>query len=92
MYYQLAQGGYEFGGTLSQEVDNTAWGKILAEWRQIVDHNGIAIYEQPGRLLWFFTDNSEKPMHEGDFAGVFLSARTAERFDEAANKYGFTKH
>ena len=89
MYYECAQGGYEYmGAVYERNFDNKEkylqfLAEITAEYKKVVEHNGLLIYQNGGKLIWHFTDKN------GNLAEtIFVSTRTDEDMQEF-DKYGF---
>jgi len=89
MYYQSAQGGYKHGSAVYEsDFDNKEkylqfFAEITADYKKVVEHNGLVIYQNDGKLIWHFTNE------EGNLADtIFVSTRTAEDMKEL-EKYGF---
>ena len=89
MYYQCAQGGYECGSAVyesnfdSKEKYVEFLANLTKDYKKVVEHNGLVIYQSGGKLIWHFTDD------EGDLADtIFASTRTAEDMKEL-EIYGF---
>ncbi len=81
LYYQCAQGGYEFGG-VSHITKEDLEIFIHTEWEDVVRHNGLQIYWKPDCLLWYLYD------YENDIIdSLYFSARTQEAYDAHAKKY-----
>ena len=55
MYYNCAQGGFEFGGIAENEE---AYPAILVyvqkEWNKVVQYNALIIYAYQDYLIWYF--------------------------------------
>ena len=90
MYYQFAMCGYPYCATLPDDKLPSLPG-ILAEWEQVVLHNDIVVYRQPGLLLWYFIEEDGTPLKDAVLSGIFLSARTRHDFKAAVKRYGFQK-
>ena len=77
MYFQCAEGGYEFGCAVYEHNydDKEEYIQFLNHtvtgWERVVRHNGLVIYQKDDRLVWYFTDNDGNP---GDM--IFASVRT----------------
>ena len=89
MYYQCAQGGYECGSAVyesnfdSKENYMQFLADITVDYKKVVEHNGLVIYQNGGKLIWHFTNE------EGNLADtIFVSTRTADEMKEL-EKYGF---
>ena len=89
MYYQCAQGGYEHGSAVYENNFNSRGNymqfltNITVDYKKVVEHNGLVIYQNDGKLIWHFLDG------KGNVADtIFVSARTAEDIKEL-EIYGF---
>ena len=89
MYYQVAQGGYDHGSAVYESnFDNKeAYVQFLVDitagYNKVVEHNGLVIYQDSGKLIWHFTDE------KGNLANtIFVSTRMAEGMQELET-YGF---
>jgi hypothetical protein len=89
MYYQCAQGGYEHGSAVyesnfdSKEKYLAFLADITIDYQKVVEHNGLVIYQNDGKLIWHFTNE------EGNLADtIFVSTRTAEEMKELGT-HGF---
>ena len=89
MYFQCAQGGYEHGSAVdesnfdSRENYIQFLNDITVDYKKVVEHNGLVIYQNSGKLIWHFTDD------KGNFADtIFASTRTAKDMKELET-YGF---
>jgi hypothetical protein len=62
MYYQCAQGGYECGSAVyesnfeSKEKYLAFLTNLIVDYKKVVEHNGLVIYQREGNLIWYFTD------------------------------------
>lgn len=77
MFYNCAQGGFEFGGI----ADVSNFGAILKfveiSWNKVVQYNGLIIYSYQDNLIWYFyKEDNYTPTSDG----IFLSCRTYENF------------
>ena len=79
LYYQFAEGGYEYAATLDDTEDIKAYLAVL-DWDKVVDHNQLIIHYNHDKLIWYFTENPET---------VFLSTRTKIEMEEMMAEYGF---
>jgi len=89
MYFQCAQGGYEHVSAVdesnfdSRENYMQFLADITVDYKKVVEHNGLVIYQNGGKLIWHFTDE------KGNLADtIFASTRTAKDMKEL-EKYGF---
>ena len=91
MYYQAAQGGYDHGGAVYETnfEDKDLYLQFLTDatrdYAKVVDHNGLVIYQNNGKLIWYFT-NSEGSADDT----IFASTRTAKDM-KVLEKYGFSE-
>lgn len=73
MYYNCAQGGFEFSGIAENEE---AYPAILEyvqkEWNKVVQYNALIIYAYQDNLIWYFYKADNTPTDDG----IFLSCRT----------------
>ena len=83
MYYQCAQGGYEYGSAVdesdfdSKEKYLQFLADVTTDYEKVVEHNGLVIYQNGEKLIWYFTDE------QGNLVDpIFASARTAEDMEE----------
>jgi len=83
MYYQYVQDDCEYGGAVdaSRFDDNKKYLQFLTNvtigYEKVVDHNGLVIYQNDGKLIWHLTDS------EGQLADSILAvARTADDMKE----------
>jgi len=90
MYTQTAMCGYPYCGILPDDK-LPSLPDILADWEQVVLHNGLAIYCQPGLLLWYFTEEDGTPLKDDVLSGVSLLARTRRDFKQLVKRYGLRK-
>lgn len=86
MYYNCAQGGFEFGGVTE---DKKTYPAILEyvqkEWDKVVQYNALIIYAYRDNLIWHFYQENNTPTDDG----IFLSCRTKEKFYEFSNRFNF---
>jgi len=89
MYYQCAQGGYEHGSAVYENNFNSRekymqfLSDITVDYKKVVAHNGLVIYQNGGKLIWHFLDG------KGNITDtIFVSARTAKDIKEL-EIYGF---
>jgi hypothetical protein len=89
LYYQFAQGGYEYSGSIDEkQISDEKLENLTREWEKVVDHNRLIIYWQSGKLIWYFTDETGHLERTGDFTSVFVSMRTEQQLREM-EAYGF---
>ena len=91
MYYQYVQDDSGYGGMVDKNrFDNTEkYSLFLVDattgYEKVVDHNGLVIYQNDGKMIWHFTDS------DGNVAGfIFAVARTAEDMKELES-HGFQR-
>lgn len=89
MYYQCAQGGYPHSATVAHAQRRQLLAELSAHWRKVVDHHGLVIYQQPGVLIWHFTDEAGR-LDDGE--PLTVAARTEERLDALAERYTLLDH
>ena len=91
IYYQLAQGGYENGGAIYESNFGSRKEflynipKITEGWEKVVDHNGLAIYQQQDKLIWYFYDR------EGNIEDMIYASTNTEKGFKEMEKLGFTE-
>ena len=89
MYYQCAQGGYgHISAVYESNFDTNEkyvqfLTEITADYKKVVKHNGVVIYQNGGKLIWHFTDEKSNLADT-----IFCSTRTAEEMKEL-EIYGF---
>ncbi|BAT40460.1 hypothetical protein [Escherichia albertii] len=94
MYYQCAQGGYQFGCVIyySDFKSKDDYRQFLinttASWLKVVEHriesNGLAIYLKGTNLIWHFTDQN------GDIDDtIYVSSLTLDGVKKLEKEYGF---
>jgi hypothetical protein len=88
LYYQFAQGGYEYGGAINQISDENL-NNITQDWEKVIDNNGLVIYWQQGKLIWYFTDKTGH-LDTTEYP-VIVSVHTEALLSEMETKYGFKK-
>ena len=81
LYFQCAEGGYEYGGT-TDIADDRLTELLETEQKLAVSHNGLVIWHKPECLTWYFTDKNNKI--SGD---IYFSALTSEAYKQNAEKY-----
>ncbi len=91
MYYQCAQGGYEYVSAVYEcNFDSREkYVKFLADaikgYEKVVEHNGLVIYWSPRKLLWHFTDENKNMADT-----IFASTLTEEDMQELG-QFGFQR-
>ncbi|MFV0481878.1 MAG: SMI1/KNR4 family protein [Campylobacteraceae bacterium] len=91
MYYQVAQGGYEFGAALyeSEFENNKEYLKTLKEitkdFTKVVNHNGLVIYKKEHKLVWHFLKEDKKTVENI----LFASTLTKKDLEEFEDRFGF---
>lgn len=81
LYYQCAQGGYEYFG-ISTITDEDLEILTHTEWEDVVRYNGLQMYWKPDCLLWYTYDNENNRIND-----IYFSARTEEVFRAHIQKY-----
>ena len=91
MYYQCAQGGYKYGSAVYESNFDSRKNyvkflvNITVDYKKVVEHNRLVVYQNGGKLIWHFSDE------EGDLAdAIFVSTRTEEEMKEL-EIYGFRR-
>lgn len=87
LYYNCAQGGFEFGGITDKENYPEIMESVQDKWDKVVQYNGLIIYAYQDNLIWYFYQNDYMPMDDG----IYLSCRTQEGFDEINNSAAFNE-
>lgn len=88
MYYNCAQGGFEFGGMTAGEEDYPAILEyIQRDWDKVVQYNGLIIYAYQDNLIWYFYKGDSTPTDDG----IYLSCRTEEKFNKFSNLFDFAE-
>lgn len=88
MYYNCAQGGFEFGGIAENEETYPAILEyVQKEWNKVVQYNALIIYAYQDNLIWYFYKADNTPTDDG----IFLSCRTEEKFDKFFNLFDFSE-
>ena len=91
MYYQCAQGGYEYGSAVyecnfdSRDKYVQFLAEVTKEYEKVVEHNGLVIYWRPGKLLWHFADENNNIEDT-----IFASTLTADDMREFG-QFGFQR-
>lgn len=88
LYYQFAQGGYEWLGALYPGMDDKDIAMVLKDakqWEKVVDQPGnLIIYWHRDTLVWYFPDKEG-----GVSESLFASSRTEEAFAQMEDRYRF---
>ncbi|QJB31333.1 hypothetical protein HF324_08120 [Chitinophaga oryzae] len=88
LYYQFAQGGYEWLGALYPGMDDEDIAAVLKDaeqWEKVVDQPGnLIIYWHQDTLIWYFPDKDG-----GVSETLFASSRTEEAFADMEDRYLF---
>lgn len=87
MYYNCAQGGYEFGGMAYKENYATILAYVQKSWEKVVRYNGLIIYAYQDNLIWYFYKDTDMPTDDG----IYLSCRTEEGFEELLDRFEFVE-
>lgn len=89
MYYQCAEGGYEFSGKIYNMNENELTEFITSitskNWHKVVDHNDLIIYENERKLICYFID--EEGLSK-DYP-LFVSTQVEEDLIEMKKEFGF---
>lgn len=83
LYYNCAQGGYDFCGIRHDPHPGT-WRLPFPGWLKVIDHNRLVIYSREDNLIWHFCDEKNAPMGH-----VYLSSRRRAIFKKLCAEYGF---
>ncbi|SKA43531.1 hypothetical protein SAMN04488128_106209 [Chitinophaga eiseniae] len=88
LYYQFAQGGYEWVGGLYPGMDDEDIAVVLKDaeqWEMVVNQPGnLIIYWHRDTLVWYFPDKEGRVSET-----LFASSRTEEAFEEMEDRYQF---
>lgn len=87
MYYNCAQGGFEFDGITDKENYPSVLEYIQKTWDKVVQYNGLIIYAYKDNLIWYFYGDDYMPTDDG----IYLSCRTEEMLDEFFNRFDFVE-
>lgn len=88
MYYNCAQGGFEFCGMAeTEEAYPAILEYVQKEWDKVVQYNALIIYAYQDNLIWYFYKADNTPTDNG----IFLSCRTEEKFDKFLNLFDFSE-
>lgn len=82
LYYQCAQGGYEFGGMVGLD-DSRLLERIETDWEKAVNHNGFFAAWKPDCLLWYLFDGAGEIVDDM----VYFSARTRDAYEANVPEY-----
>ena len=86
IYYNCAQGGFEFiGVTEHEKAYPTILEYVQKKWDKVVCYNALIIYSYQDNLIWHFYNDNNTPTDKE----IFLSCRTEEKFNEFSNLFGF---
>ena len=62
MYYNCAQGGFEFGGIAENEVASSCYiENVPKEWNKAVQYNALIVYAYQDNLTWYFYKADNTP-------------------------------
>ena len=92
MYLQCAYGGYKHGSAVYEEDFDSSekYSQFLANittgYKKVVEHNGIVIYQNEGKLIWHYTDD------EGNLADVITASTRTVEDQKEFEPYGFRKY
>lgn len=84
LFYNCAQGGYEFTGSCGAEAYPAIQKELSCGWQRKVEHKGLLIFAQGDNLIWFFYGAEGRPMEN-----IFLSSRTEKGYDEICERVSF---
>ncbi|MBC9910016.1 hypothetical protein [Chitinophaga varians] len=88
LYYQFAQGGYEWVGALYTGMDDQEIAGVLEDaehWEKVVDQpGGLVVYWRQDTLIWYCPDQEG-----GVSESLFASSRTEEAYDDMEDRYAF---
>lgn len=86
IFYNCAQGGFEFGGIADDSNFAAILKSIEISWNKVVHYNGLIIYSYQDNLIWYFyKEDNYTPTSDG----IFLSCRTCENFNAINSNLGF---
>ena len=91
MYYQMAQGGYEYGNAIYENSYNSRneylahIDRIVKNWDKVVEHNGLVIYQQQDKLIWYFTNK------KGAIENIIYASTLTEQSSNQLAEYGFSE-
>ena len=89
MYYQCAQGGYQYGSAVyksdfEHEDEYLAFLKDVTEgWKEAVNYNGLVIYIRSTALIWHFLDEN------GRVGDIIFASSLKKKEIEQLGKQGF---
>lgn len=89
MYYQCAQGGYQYGCAIyksdfEHEDEYLAFLKDVTEgWTKVVEHNGLVIYIRNTVLIWHFLNK------DGSVGDIIFASSLKKKAIKELEKYGF---
>ncbi|WP_212004434.1 hypothetical protein [Chitinophaga sp. HK235] len=89
LYYQFAQGGYNYMASLYNDIDDAMITVVLQDlathWEKVVDQpNNLIIYWSSDKLVWYFPDPQG-----GVGESLFLSCRTESEMQLMIDRYDF---
>lgn len=88
MYYNCAQGGFEFSGLAeNEEVYPVILEYVQKKWDKVVQYDDLIIYAYQDNLIWYFYKDENTPIDNG----IFLSCRTEDEFDKFSKLFDFTE-
>lgn len=85
LYYQCAQGGYEYCGTVGLD-DDALTRQLEAAWETVVHENGLFVAYQPDCLIWYLKDREGNVL---DY--VYFSARTPAVYAQHETDYALAE-
>ena len=89
MYFQCAQGGCKHGGAIydcnfkSKDEYVGVLNKLVHDWQKVVEHNGLVIFQNRGKLVWYFTDE------QGSIGDTIFASTYSELGMKELEIYGF---
>ena len=86
LYYQMAQGGYQYSGSGGPDDCEEA---LPPDWEKVVEHNGLVIWWREDGLIWYFINSNEVASDDSLYYDIFLSTRTETAFAELSAEYEF---
>ncbi|MBN9296078.1 MAG: hypothetical protein J0I41_03655 [Filimonas sp.] len=88
LYYQCAQGGYEFAGSIvTDELESVEdfLDDVAEDYALVVKRDALVIYQKGTNLIWYLTDREGNIYDET----IYLSSLTEKEFEAEADVYGF---
>ena len=85
LYFQCAEGGYEFGGdTNNVDAIETILKEVESTWKKVVEHNGLVIYQNNQVLIWYLLEN-------GRIDTILCSALTEDDYKNIERKFNLSE-